>query len=322
MNFRTEIKPVSTDIRISHRSRVVMLGSCFSDNIGSRLRERMFHVEINPLGTVYNPASIAETVSLITSGRTVCENELFQHEGLWRHFLCHTSLARTEKSEAAGVINRSLDRVRKFIGSAEELVVIITLGTARVYERDGRVVSNCHKLPAAQFTRRLMDVDESAQAILGAIRAFGGVCRSVRVILTVSPIRHKECGLDGNSLSKAILRVACQKIVDACAGTLYFPAFEALVDDLRDYRFYQADMMHPSDVAADYVYSLFEESVMDQATRMLGQECLKITRRRNHRRLTDTLAAELFEQETTAMMKSLLAAHPELCDVSTINTEN
>lgn len=315
MNFRTEIKPVSTDIRISHRSRVVMLGSCFSDNIGSRLRERMFHVEINPLGTVYNPASIAETVSLITSGRAVCEDELFEHEGVWRHFLCHSSLARSVKGEAVSVINRSLDRVRAFIGTAEDLVVIITLGTARVYERDSRVVSNCHKLPASQFTRRLMDVDECVQAILRAISGFDSVCRSVKVILTVSPIRHKECGLDGNSLSKAILRVACQKVVEAITGALYFPAFEAIVDDLRDYRFYQADMMHPSEVAADYVYSLFEESVMDPDVRMLAQECLKITRRRNHRRMTDSPAAELFEQETIAMTNSLLAAHPELRDV-------
>lgn len=311
MEFRTIVKPIRTDIRIDHRTTVIMLGSCFSDNIGRKLQERMFLTAVNPLGTMYNPASIAAVARILASGRQVTEDELFEHEGLWRHFMCHTSLGRNDRKEACEVINSRLDNARSVIKPGG--VAVITLGTARVFEKDGMTVSNCHKLPGSLFTRRLMSVEESTSHILTAINDLESLAPGLRTILTVSPIRHMECGLDGNSLSKAVLRVACQNVCDERHGTLYFPSFEALTDDLRDYRFYEADMKHPTAVAVDYIYELFENSVMDEATRQLAKECMTLSRRLAHRTLNpDTREAIRFEQETMRALETLIKNNPEL----------
>ena len=313
MDFRTELQPVRTDLRIDYDTRILMLGSCFSDNIGRKLRDRMFNVVVNPLGTVYNPASIAATASLISSGRTIDSGELFCHEGLWRHFMCHSSLAMPGLDASCRAINNSLSHVRDTI-SRHKTVAILTMGTARVFEHDGKIVSNCHKLPAREFERRLMSVDECAAHIRSAIDSLRSLSGDMRTILTVSPIRHMEAGLDGNSLSKATLKLACQAIVDEDpVNTVYFPAFEAVVDDLRDYRFYEADMRHPSPVAVDYIYDLFERSVMDRPVKELAREALSLSRRLSHRPMSGCSGTvERFESETRKLLDDFLLRHPEI----------
>ncbi|MDE6826953.1 MAG: GSCFA domain-containing protein [Paramuribaculum sp.] len=312
MQFRTIVRPISTDIRIDHRTAVIMLGSCFSDNIGRKLAERMFHVVINPLGTVYNPASIAEVIRIMTGERQISLSEFFLHEGLWRHFLCHSSLARPDRGDAEQALNMALAAARHTV-EHRNAVAVLTLGTARVFEREGKIVSNCHKLPGTGFNRRLLSVDEATMHIDTAVSLLAQWLPGIRVILTVSPIRHMECGLEGNSLSKAVLRIACQNIADTNTSVVYFPAFEALTDDLRDYRFYDADMKHPSAVAVDYVYELFEQSVMSEATRRLAAEALSLTRRLAHRPMSpDPDAVRQFAAKTELLKESFFREHPEL----------
>lgn len=312
MQFRTVVPPISTDIRIDHRTAVIMLGSCFSDNIGRKLADRMFRVVVNPLGTVYNPASVAGAVSIMTGEREITSDEFFFHGNLWRHFLCHSSLARPDRAEAVRVLASAVESARETVRN-RDAVAVITLGTARVFERDGEIVSNCHKLPASGFTRRLLSVGEATAFLTAAVDSLSEWLPGVRVILTVSPIRHLECGLDGNSLSKAVLRLACQNVVDSRPSSVYFPAFEALTDDLRDYRFYDADMKHPSPVAVDYIFQLFEQSVMSEPTRRLAAEALSITKLMAHRPLSaDSETLRLFTEKTERTKEAFFKQHPEL----------
>lgn len=249
--FRTAYSP--SDQRrgiINHGRPVLLMGSCFSDNVGQRLARDGFDVMCNPTGVLYNPVSIVESLSMAGRGAAEAERGLYEYEGVWHHPMFHSSFSSKDRGAAAGKIREALGRLARML--RRNPVVVLTFGTAWVYyDQGGRVVANCHKLPASRFTRRRLSVDECAAAMRAALDKLPGC----DVLATVSPIRHLADGFEGNSLSKATLRLAIEQ-----AGLEYFPAYEILMDDLRDYRFYAADMKHPSEVAADYVYDLFTRS--------------------------------------------------------------
>lgn len=287
LRLRTEIK-IEPRIGLLPYSRpVLLLGSCFSDNIGRRLTERGFTVSANPLRPVYNPASMALQAQLIASRRQIGPDEHFEHEGLWRHFLAHTLLARPVRQEAADAINRALSEARSILSSPIPPLICLTLGTAWAFslaDDSNLTVANCHKLPARHFNRHLLSLDEAISALDATIATLLAAAPGADFIVTVSPIRHLADGLDGNSLSKATLRLAAHAAT-LSGRAIYFPAFEAVTDDLRDYRFYTPDMTHPTEQAADYVYHLFEEAYTDNDTRRLAKEGLARSRRLAHRQL-------------------------------------
>lgn len=335
MDFRTAIKPAPATICVDHSSGIMMLGSCFSDNIGRRLLDGLFDVDVNPMGTLYNPASIASALDDIMERREFAAADLFEHDGRWHSFAHHSRFSGTDPEKVLKGINSRLRTAHDNLRLGR--VLIVTLGTAWIFSlrATGRVVSNCHKLPQAMFERSRMSVSDIVtlwQPLLSRLREFNP---SLQVIFTVSPIRHLADGAHGNQLSKATLllavdalieksRVSADFIVDTEGRTTfpisrplpvveYFPAYEALMDDLRDYRFYAADMTHPSETAADYVYSLFASSHMSEATRGLAAACRKVTRRLAHRPMTDDKAAiERFEQSTLQLVESLSLSHPYL----------
>ncbi|MCM1518840.1 MAG: GSCFA domain-containing protein [Pseudoflavonifractor sp.] len=311
MEFRTVIKPESSNLRLDHTSAIMMLGSCFSDNIGARLEREFFDVDINPVGTLYNPVSIATAIDNIMARRTYVREDLFEHDGRW-HSLDHHS--RFSGTDADGV----LDRINSRICTANDnlrraRVLIVTLGTSWIFRlrSTGMVVGNCHKLPAAMFVRSRMTVDDIVGLwlpLLGRIRDFNP---RLEVLFTVSPIRHLADGAHGNQLSKSTLLLAVDRLVSEVSEASYFPAYEALMDDLRDYRFYAADMTHPSDVAADYVYSLFCDTYMSDATRQLAASCRKVSSRLAHRPMTDNPeAVARFTDSTRQIINSLILTHP------------
>lgn len=280
LKLRTEISIEPCHGLLTHERPVVLLGSCFSDSIGRRLAERGFTVAANPLGPVYNPVAMKLQAELIASGRLVTPSDLFEHLGLWRFTLAHTLLARPSAEAAAEAINEALAGVRSLL--AQSPLLCLTLGSAHAYdlEPEGITVANCHKLPASRFTRRLIGLDEATTALTETLSTLP----HSHAVITVSPIRYLADGLAGNSLSKATLRLAA----DAAAAdgrAIYFPAYEAVTDDLRDYRFYNPDMTHPTEQAADYVYALFEEAYATPATRAASAEALKASRRAAHRQL-------------------------------------
>lgn len=227
--------------------KTLLLGSCFTTEVGSRLQAAGYDVCINPTGNVYNPLSAARTVLNLAAGRRYSVEELVEVQGLWRSLDHHTRLAAPTPEEAIAKINESMRLGGEALKQAD--TIIITFGTAWVFERRGEVVCNCHKLPAREFIRRRLSVDEIVEAWQPIIDRFA----DKKFIFTVSPIRHLADGLHGNQLSKATLLLA----IDRLRRAEYFPAYEILIDQLRDYSWYAADRVHPSPEAIDEVYRQF-----------------------------------------------------------------
>lgn len=261
MRFRTEITPSPSPIPLSPDSRVVMLGSCFTDNIGTRLADSGVPVSANVCGVLYNPASIAEAVTTALDGEWSGDLE-FRHDALYRNWLLSTKFAHADADTARTLWHSAFATLHKEIMCADML--IITFGTAWVFthiasasSQYSGIVGNCHKVPAREFQRRRLSVDEITDLWQPLIARLKRHSPELRIVFTISPIRHFKDGAHGNTLSKATLHLATDMLTYLCPGTEYFPAYELLVDDLRDYRFYAADMLHPSDVAADYVWQHF-----------------------------------------------------------------
>ena len=262
MKLRTELEIAPYEWQIDHSTKIFSVGSCFADNVATRLAGGGFRVEANPFGVMFNPASVADTIERVAGGKHFSESDFCSDGSRYFCYSLHGSFSSSSLPDAISKANRALDEGHDSLLAAD--IVIITLGTAWIYEREGRAVANCHKQPASQFTRRKMGVEEIAERIS---LLMDGVLRDKRIVFTVSPIRHLKDGLAENSLSKATLRVAiellCERYPDRCH---YFPAYELLVDDLRDYRFYTEDMLHPSSQAVDYVWRKFAAATMDDYT--------------------------------------------------------
>lgn len=240
-------------MKISRNSKILLLGSCFTTEVGSLLAADGYDCCINPTGNVYNPLSAAKTVCNLERGKVYIEDELVEVQGLWRSLDHHTRLAAPSPAEALAKINLSMTIGRDALAAASH--VIITFGTAWVFERNGEVVCNCHKLPAREFVRRRITVNEIVDAWQPIIDRYP----EKTFIFTVSPIRHLADGLHGNQLSKATLLLA----IDSLRGVEYFPAYETLIDELRDYSWYAADRVHPSAEAVSIVRDKFIGSYVD-----------------------------------------------------------
>lgn len=315
MDFRTTFDISQEKGLVDYgRGPIAMLGSCFTDEVGSRLRRRLFPVTVNPLGPLYNPASICLAVKMALSRKELKTDELFFHDGLFRSFICHTMLCRRSADETCRAINSALRALHEALTTGG--LFICTLGTAKIYRHSptSTVVANCHKLPSDTFTTEMLTVDASVSYLETIISEIRAINPQIRFIFTVSPVRHLADGATVNSLSKATLLLAVNELRNRHPDLVaYFPAYELLNDDLRDYRFYAADMCHPAEVAADYVFDRFAAAYFTEATAQLAKKCLKVTRRLSHRQLTDDDAAFASFQETTRrQLKELADSHPFL----------
>lgn len=283
MRFRTEIEPVRTQLRITLDTPLLMLGSCFTDEVGARLEMDGFDVLHNPFGALYNPLSVENCLRRAIKGPQYSMADLTQGP---RGFHCLDYASRFSGDDAGSIIE-SIECWRAAVASmlVKKPVVIITLGSAFVFERNdtGTIAGNCHKFPNDYFSRRKLSPEE-AEASLSRIAGMLGPCVSA-LIFTVSPIRHLADGLHGNNLSKATLLLATDNVADKFPFVLYFPAYEALVDDLRDYRFYAADMKHPSETAVDYIYDIFSDTFFDPDTKRKALECRRSFRASCHRQI-------------------------------------
>lgn len=283
MKLFTEVKNDQIGVRIGLGEKVTVLGSCFADNIGARLADAGFDVCINPFGTLYSPASILSAMRRLESGEHFdpadCV-EMGAGAGLICSFSHHTSFARPSAEEFLDVANARLDEASAFWKSCDK--VIISLGTAFVWERRdcGGIVCNCLKRPAAEFTHRMLTLDETAsllQQMAGSGKQF---------IFTVSPIRHLGDGAHANTLSKSTLHLAIEKAAQmqgACAA--YFPAYEIMEDELRDYRFYAEDLVHPSPAAVGFIWEKFLEAAVPASDLEAVRANEKASRHARHRSL-------------------------------------
>lgn len=295
-----------------HSDKMMLIGSCFSDNIGAKLRDAMMQVEVNPFGTIFNPLSIAGAINKIIDDETIAGIELFMSNGVWNCYDFHSRFSMASKEAALERMNRSISTAHEHLAQCKSLVV--TLGTAVVYRRrdTGEVVSNCHKVPQHEFTRRLASVDEITGALNATVERLHEFNPELRIIFTVSPIRHIADGLEMNSLSKAVLRVAINNIVRSHKEWVsYFPAFEIVIDDLRDYRFYTADMVHPTDVAIEYIWQTFQATYFDDHSTQAIARCERVSKRLKHRPMSNNPeVVERFNADTQAVIANLKKEYP------------
>ena len=321
MEFRTVINTKEMNVkRLMHDSRVMMLGSCFSDNMGQRLARGLVDVMVNPFGTTYNPFSIASCVRRLVDAKELAAEDLFQSNGLWHSFLFHSKFSGADLQSTLDAMNASIIAGHGHLSRCSH--VFVTLGTAYTYSLadGGMVVNNCHKLPASTFSRRLRRVDEACRVLDEAVESLHGFNDKATVVLTVSPIRHVADGIEMNQLSKSTLLVAAHDVAsrhsDYCA---YFPSYEIMMDDLRDYRFYASDMTHPSDVAVDYIWEKFKDAFFDNKERAKVEQCERFSRRLSHRVMSDDPgAAERFRQDTRNALVALVAQYPYLAGIEIV----
>ena len=310
MKLYTTVHVAPSEKKIGYGDKILLLGSCFADNIGARFNEHYFQTTINPFGTLYNPASIAKAV--LDMGYGPSGMGLVEHNGLWHSMMHHGSYSGVDKEEVIARCEESRIQMREALQQAS--VVIVTFGTAWVYEYNGEVVANCHKLPANRFVRRRLTVDEIVnmwQPILAAMP-------DKHWIFTVSPIRHVKDGLHENQVSKAILLQAVDRLTSIQSNSLmgsksYFPSYEIMLDELRDYRFYAEDMVHPSAVAVDYIWQRFVETYMTTDTQQEMRILHQLWRDRHHRFLhPDSPEAEQFAEHIKTRLQQLQPRYPWL----------
>lgn len=312
MELRTAIKIDERRGTITHSDATVLLGSCFSDNIGARMRTAMMNVDVNAFGPIYNPLSIATNLQRAIDGTPLMGDDVFLAGGMWNSFLFHSKMSRSNKLRALEGMNRRIASCHEHLLNARTLIV--TLGTAMVYRHrpTGCVVSNCHKLPGHEFARSMASIDDMTDALHRTFNSLLKLNSGINIIITVSPIRHIADGLSQNSLSKAMLRVVADNLVRLMPDkVVYFPSYEIVMDDLRDYRFYAADMVHPSDVAVEYIWQAFQATFFDDRTSQAVARCERVSKRLNHRHITDnTEAIARFDADTRTVVANLIKEYP------------
>ena len=288
MKLQTPVVDERCKVGISYKNKITMLGSCFTENIGRQLVDFGFDALINPFGTLYNPISIKQSIGLLTSGRLFTEEdcvEMGAGAGLICSFSHHTSFARKTKEEFLIHANTELEMARKHFLESDR--VIITLGTSWCFRHIGSdmTVSSCLKRPAAEFIRKRLSTEEVTQTLeqIAAICRDCPECAEKEFIFTVSPIRHFKDGAHGNQISKAALLVGTDDFIthNLCTSD-YFPAYEIMMDELRDYRFYAEDMCHPSEQAVNYLCERFLTWALPQEERPMLEENIRALKRSRH----------------------------------------
>jgi hypothetical protein len=290
--FRTHLTLTPSPL-IDHRTRIITAGSCFADNIGQKLSENKFTVLANPLGVTYNPHSVHAGFLM----READESMYVESQGMWKHFDFHSRFSEVEKPKLAERLSGRLNDMTLF----DPDVIILTYGTAWVYKYKNNIVANCHKRPSPEFEKVLLTPAE-------IVRSFEVLRDSFKrkVILTLSPVRHIKDTLELNQVSKSVVRLAIHEIQEKFPDVDYFPAYEIMMDDLRDYRFYESDMIHPSVVAIDYIWNKFGERYFTNSAIEVMNRWEKLRTSLNHR------AFHPGSKEHKGFLKRLLADMKEL----------
>ncbi|MDR2468868.1 MAG: GSCFA domain-containing protein [Tannerella sp.] len=315
MNFLTPVDIRKPETGISYMDSVLLLGSCFAEHIGKRLTEGKFHVDVNPFGVLFNPASVAQALRRLLQPETWHETDLFLHEGLYHSWAHHS---RFSDVSATACLHRINTRLRS---SAARLRrsnwLLVTFGTAYVYrlKASGQIVANCHKMPDRMFERDRLSVAQIADDWEATLAALWRMNPALKTLFTVSPVRHRKEGAHENQLSKAILLLAVEQLqAKYPEQVLYFPAYELMMDELRDYRFYAEDMLHPSETAVQYIWERFAATYPDKAAQKILREVEDIQRALNHRPLNpEGEAYKQFLTQTMLKLEQFYAKYPYLC---------
>lgn len=313
MDFRTTFPIVPSRAPISPRSSLMFIGSCFASSVGEILERGKMKVIINPFGTVYNPASVHSAIDSIISGRVFNEADLVFHNDIWLSTNHYTLFESDTRDELLERINNTNRRAHEFLNTATHL--FITFGTARVYRlrESGKIVSNCHKLPASMFTQELLTVDSIVNDWKSLLSKIHALFPALKVIFTISPVRHWKDGAHGNQVSKATLLLAVERLLEHESTPEYFPAYELVMDDLRDYRFYDADMLHLSPVAVDYIWQAFSAAWLSSDTVLQIKDITDIVRATEHRFITGSVKEK--QKFSEAMLEKISRARQKYSEI-------
>ena len=283
MKFHLNYKPSLSTQKITHNERLLMIGSCFSEHIGDRLNELKFNLFSNPFGIVFNPKSIE--LMLLRSIRKdyFTESTIFEKDSQYFCFEAHSVFTEDNAAQLINKLNETIDHCHSILISLDYL--IITFGSAFAYKHNDTqsIVANCHKLPQAVFEKVLLEQDGIASDYKRLMDELKTVNSNIKIIFTVSPVKHLREGVEENSLSKAILIQTVHKLVKQFENCFYFPAYELVNDDLRDYRFYEPDMAHPNGQAIDYVWQRFSEVYFSNDTLLLNDKLKQLNQAMKHR---------------------------------------
>lgn len=313
MEFRTQFKIEPGKPKIDYSSSIFLVGSCFVDNIGEKLEQSRLKNLKNPFGILYHPAAIENFISRVVSGNQYNEEEVFYHNERWHCFEAHSVLSNINRGDLVGDLNDKLQSTRNFLKKASH--IFITPGTAYGYKlkENGSYVANCHKVSQARFEKKIMAVEEiktRLQNILDVIKAFNP---GAAVIFTVSPVRHLKDGVVENQRSKSHLLTAIGDLVKNEKMSSYFPSYEIMMDDLRDYRFYKEDMIHPNSIAVEYIWNKFKEAWLSKEAGEVMQEIYSIQQGLNHRPFNpDSDAHRNFIGKINERIEKLKNAHPQI----------
>lgn len=286
MKLRTELQFSPSDWRIHHDTGTIALGSCFAAEMGAQLQSHKFSCLLNPFGITYHPLPLLEAVDLMLDGPAHAETfqkSIFQDATGWASFLFHSEMLRDSENAFLNHVNEKSEEFKEsFLGCR---YLIITMGTALSFHHRSldMPVANCHRHPQQDFERRLNSVSQLTKAFKASLERWQRLNPGLKVILTVSPVRHIRSGMVENGASKATLRVLCQQLEEEFESVRYFPAYEIMVDDLRDYRFYQEDLVHPSAVAVDYIWEAFGKVYFGEGVQEINRAIQKIRKDLEHR---------------------------------------
>jgi hypothetical protein len=283
MNFTTQIPISKHKNNISHKDKIMLLGSCFTENIGNKLSINGFETLINPFGILYNPFSICSSLNRIIYLKFLDSEDLVKVNEFWFSYE-HHGVFRDEKCDnLLQTINLGITKANLFLKQTNWL--IITLGTAWVFflKENNKILGNCHKLNPQLIDKKLLSVDEIVENTSLTINNIREINPNIKIILTVSPIRHWKQGYRENIISKSALHLATNQLCETINDCFYFPAYEIVMDELRDYRFYQADMLHPSEIAVDYIWEKFSTHLFSDSTANLCKDYCKLHSMKQHK---------------------------------------
>ena len=313
MELRTTFSIESSKRKITYNDPVMFIGSCFASSIGSQLEIGHMPVMINPAGAVYNPVSVCNTLDTITGSKEFLPEDLHFYDGSWLSFYHYTDFSSEDPLIVLEKINRRSKEALSFLKHARFLFV--TLGTARVYKYKASdlIVSNCHKMPADQFESKLLTVNEIVDLWKEQLNKLHLLYPQLQVVFTISPVRHWKDGAHGNQVSKSVLFVAVDELLKHKTAPQYFPAYELVMDDLRDYRFYNDDMLHPSILAINYIWEFFAGCYMDNNTMNTWKEVVRITKAFNHRFNSDSeIKKKYFAEKILKEISDLKIKNPSI----------
>jgi len=312
MKFRTELEINKLPFNIYHEDKIFMIGSCFVENIAVKLSRYKFDILSNPFGIIYNPISISNIIQRIIENNIPHQNDFVKHNDLWHHFDFHSDMSGLFLEETILKITKWLEYSKSFL--KESKYIFITLGTSIVYKRKefNNVVANNHKFPSSYFLKSKLNIEEITNSLKNSINKIKTFNEGIKIIFTISPVRHVRDGLIENQKSKAALILAIDQLVDNDT-IFYFPSYELLIDDLRDYGFYADDLIHPSKKAIDYMWEKYSQMFFNEVTLNKNKQIEKIVRSLDHIPIhQETKANKEFQKTLEIKIKQFKKNNPEI----------